>query len=61
MKFEKPCDSCEHSKVCGLKEDLSTAINTIKDDIRITNSSVITINVSCSEYREQPTRRRLSC
>lgn len=60
MNITKPCDSCEHSKVCGLKDDLIIAIDTIKDDIR-KNTSVISVNVNCSEYREQPTRRRLQC
>lgn len=59
MKITRPCDSCEHSRVCGIKEDLSRAIETINDDIKRANSSVITVNVGCAEYREQPTVRRL--
>lgn len=58
MIITKPCESCEHNKVCGVKEDVLMAVDTIKEDVR-EKSSLISISVSCSEYREQPTRRRL--
>ena len=58
MNIVKPCDSCEHSRVCGLKQNLLMAVDTIKDDIK-NNSSLISVNIGCAEYREQPTRRCL--
>ena len=59
MNFTKQCDACEHSKVCAYKEDLASAIDTIRDETRHHQASVLAVNITCTEFKERPTERYL--